>query len=333
MKIVFHIGMGKTGTSSIQKALEDSFDILAKQKVAYLGMWFDVIDPSFGQHYDGIQRFFNSTADEMKQYAENFYNSLSAKAQKDDIDTFIFSNEEIYAQVFQIIPFIQSLIELMDVSIIVYVRSPQSWLPSAHTQWGIKHKVMPGNIQPITVWARNYIGVYGGLMTWSEHFEEQLSVRLFSKQIDCVKDFAQTLNITLIAETQRILERGDDIDILMRGLYNDRFDEPVLPDEFNKAILQRPNFSTIDDMKNKCFNYDGIDEILLENSELFDFIKDRFGLDFIGANVERPKPIDDSSMHIKLLDYLMEISLNQARRLIELENQVEILTNKLIRND
>lgn len=51
MKIVFHIGMGKTGTSSIQAALSQNAGELRKQGALYLGMWFDRLDPS----YKGLQ--------------------------------------------------------------------------------------------------------------------------------------------------------------------------------------------------------------------------------------------------------------------------------------
>ena len=37
--LLFHIGMGKTGTSSIQYALDSSADRLAAKGVRYLGMW------------------------------------------------------------------------------------------------------------------------------------------------------------------------------------------------------------------------------------------------------------------------------------------------------
>ncbi len=46
MRIVFHIGMGKTGTTSIQHALKESADALARQNAAFLSMSLDEINPA-----------------------------------------------------------------------------------------------------------------------------------------------------------------------------------------------------------------------------------------------------------------------------------------------
>jgi len=46
-KLIVHIGMGKTGTTSIQRALRISTKELDSKGVKYLGMWFEFERDSF----------------------------------------------------------------------------------------------------------------------------------------------------------------------------------------------------------------------------------------------------------------------------------------------
>ena len=64
MRLILHVGMGKTGTSSIQKVLEANQAGLKAQKAHYLGMWFDFVDPRY-HGIQGVRDVFEQSPDEL----------------------------------------------------------------------------------------------------------------------------------------------------------------------------------------------------------------------------------------------------------------------------
>lgn len=75
MEIILHVGMGKTGTTSIQKVLAANATKLRSQGIEYLGMWFSFIDEAM-QGYIGQQQFYQSQPEEMASYAKSLLDRL-----------------------------------------------------------------------------------------------------------------------------------------------------------------------------------------------------------------------------------------------------------------
>mgnify|MGYP003672371703 CR=1 FL=1 len=196
MKLILHIGMGKTGTSSIQSALRTNTAALAEQKVHYLGMWFDMIDPAYHGH-SGLLDFLALDEAEMQSTAISFFNLMSEKAEANGADTFILSNEGIFGHVHRIKPFLEELRNHVDLSLVAYIRNPYKWLPSAFTQWGLFHKEQKGPLQTFRVRAATLIGQYAAAPVWIETYGDSLTVRLHDTSIDVVEDFCATCGITL----------------------------------------------------------------------------------------------------------------------------------------
>ncbi len=323
MRIIFHIGMGKTGTSSIQNALASNAETLAAQNACYLGMWFSVIDPGF-QGLVGQRNFLSSDADEMRDHADRFQRLLKQRAADEGIDTFILSYEGIFGSIARFAPFLDALRAQVPVSLIAYLRDPNSWLPSAYSQWGIRHKHRPGPIRPYAEQARNLIGQYEGIRQWVEKYSDILTVRDYEACDDVVTDFAQATGLRLETGTKRHLERGEPAELLLRALYNNRFADPVLPDRFNNTVIN-PNQGlapSVQEMAARCFDFDGTDEIVNEKRALFEFIRDRVGIDYLDSSFTPPGPPDQADLQRRLIDYLTEITLNQAQRLKRLERIV-----------
>lgn len=325
MKIIFHIGMGKTGTSSIQHALSENQAALASHKMRYLGMWFADLDVAY-RGFDGLKLFFDHAEAEPEAMAQRFHDHCAAIAAKSGVETFILSNEGLFGYVRTATPFMAALRDLMEISLILYVRDPRAWLPSAYTQWGVRHKEQGGNVQPFADRARVLIGQYGGVRLWHRSFKDQLIAREHAKGLDVVQDFAEVINVPLDPPKERVLERAEDAEILLRALFNDRYRDPVLPERFNRIIhnsATRPA-AEIDEMIARCFDMSALDDILAGAADDLGYLKEEVGLDFLSGREAPPAP-DRDAIRGRLTDYLVEIMMQQGLRLQKLERQVREL--------
>ncbi|SEJ97089.1 hypothetical protein SAMN05444007_1107 [Cribrihabitans marinus] len=324
MRIVFHIGMGKTGTTSIQHALANSTTALANQKSAYMGMWFDAIDPAYG----GLQGFsrFVGEADEKKILsAEVFHRYLVDRAEKEGIETYIFSNEGLFQAGPQLELFFSTLqAQGLSISFVVYLRDPRAWLPSAYTQWAIRHKTNEGPVQDFPTAARRLITQYQMIRFWRENFGTALKVKPFDSSLDVIQDFAGILGLDLPKSDTRRLERAEPADTLLRAMFNTRFQDKVLPDEFDRFVTNSSSAPppSLQDMAKRCFNHQAAEEIIAEKRELFEYIRDNIGFDFFD---EEPRPSnlpDDTELQRRVIDYLVEVTFDQAQRLKRLERLI-----------
>jgi hypothetical protein len=327
MRLLFHIGMGKTGTSSIQLALENGSDELAEQNARYLGMWFDWVDPSF-HGYAGEQKFFRLEAHAQADCAERFIAVLDDLRQRQGVTTFIMSNESLFGAGATMAPFFDRLAQRAEsLEFIAYLRDPRAWLPSAFSQWELRHKAHPGPIRPYGQSARELVGQYEGIRFWLENHAERLTVRPYESSGDVVRDFAETVGISLPPLETRFLERAEPADLLLRAMFNNRIPGPAWPDAFDSMVVDtsKARVPSLREMADTCFRHDGTDDIIAERRALFEYIRDKLGFDFLGGAAPEPRIPDEAELQRRVLDYLVEVTLDQARRL----NRLERLMNEL----
>lgn len=328
MKLVMHIGMGKTGTSSIQRALATDQQRLADQRVAYLGMWFDMIDPAY-TGLMGHRRFMTGDAEEMRRHARALQEFLARRATDEGIETFVFSNEAIFTSVNTMAPFVEALREGLDVQLVAYLRDPHAWLPSAYTQWGIRHKANEGPITPFAERARTLIQAYESIRGWVADFPDVLAVRRFETGTDVVADFSAAVGIRLDPPERRVLERDEPVETLLRAAFNSRYPGEVLPDRFNRVVINtdRTAVPTLRELADLSLGHDGIDDVVREKQDLFEFVRDALGLDLLGGGSASAgaESADVAVLQSRLVDFLLQITLDQARRIHRLEQAVEEL--------
>lgn len=326
MEIILHIGMGKTGTTSIQKALSDNADSLRAQGLDYLGMWFDIIDPKF-HGLVGMREFFSSSPEDMPGYAGRFVQRLQERQATSGTDRFLLSNEDIYGNHKNIAPFLTALRAQANVKLIAYARDPREWLPSAYNQWAIYHKVEPGPIKPYIEMARTHVKVYSGLSSWATLFGDIFTLRPFSKSVDVVADFAAVLGVEMAAPAVRSFEGVETSESLLRAIYNARFSNGVLPDRFDRAFrkLDFARSPSIAALVRDSFTYDQTDEIVAEQAALFAEIKDRLGLDLFSGPAPAQKTVDPEEMRHRVLEHVLQIVMQQADRITHLEQTVRRL--------
>jgi len=329
MKVVFHIGMGKTGTSSIQTALRQNQNVLQENNADYLGMWFDFIDPAFDR-IDGFHAFSQEPPDAQRVHADTLINVLREKGQ----DLYIHSNEGIFGLADRMKPFFSALVEKgVDLSLVAYMRPPHDWLPSAFTQWNIRHKQQTGPIQTFAERAPTLLGVYAAAQIWHTNFPDHFEARLYDKGIDVVSDFAGVVGLPIVPPKTRSLERTTDAETVLRALFNDRFENPVMPELFNNTVMMghRGLPRTLDDMIGRTLEFEGLDEIVADRADLFAYIKDEIGLDLRADTPigDSRKDINRDAIREKLMDYLIFITLEQSLQIRRLKKAVDEMKNDL----
>lgn len=323
MDVILHIGMGKTGTSSIQHALFSNPDALRAQNTLYLGMWFDMIDPAFGE-IPGQERFYHSSAAEMEGHAERFVAFLDRKQSEEGFDRFILSNEEIYGQIHQIAPFIAALKSRVNLRLVAYARDPREWLPSAYTQWSIFHKNYTGPVRSYGDLAKELVPVYSGFVQWGKLFRDILTIRPFVKSVNVVEDFCAALDLWMDIPAERSLERVDPSEGLLRAVYNTRLFENTLPSQFDTAFhgINLSQSPVIADMVAGSFDYQGTDALVAGFSHIFDYIRDHLGVDLLQGPSPQQKTVDVEDMRHRTLEHLLHIVMHQADQIRKLEQTV-----------
>jgi len=328
MRLVLHVGMGKTGTSSIQKALQANRAGLKAQKAHYLGMWFDFIDPRY-HGVQGMRDVFEQSPDELEKLAEAIVERMREIAERDGTDTFIFSNEDLYGRIQKLDPFLSVLKRHLDLKILLYVRDIHSWLPSAYAQWGIHHKVQPGPVKTFAEDAPRLVKAYRAIALWQERHGEYISFRKYDKSTDVVEDFAEAIGKTLEPAPARHLERGEPVELLLRAEFNNRFPDEVFPVKFNRAVVNThaapvPRLETTIE---NYLDYSTVDAVIAPDREILEQVSAGVGIDFLSGDNEAPPPrrVD---LEDRLLDYMVAIILNQAQRIQALENAVRNLKAK-----
>lgn len=323
MKLILHIGMGKTGTTAIQHALSVNDKALRSQNVLYLGMWFDIIDERFA----GLLKqrdFYSLPENQLRQHAEDFHDKLEAFAKAEGAKAFVMSNEGFSGNQKALIPFLDVLSDKgVQVMMIAYVRNPGRWLPSAYAQWALRDKVDPGPIVPYSKKARELVRWYQALITWKEAAGDALVVRHFDAVGDIVEDFSKVTGVQIPPARERVYERLEDSELLLRAVFNNRFDQRVLPSVFERSVLHRTSPAPdIEAILNDCFDYSETEAIISEQMDLFEAYKTRFDIDLLGDRSDTPQTPDLDTMRQRIFEYLLEFSLSQATRITRLEQRL-----------
>ncbi|WP_145962911.1 polysaccharide biosynthesis protein [Mangrovicoccus ximenensis] len=330
MEAIFHVGMGKTGTSSIQAVLDANEEHLARLGVQYLGLWFKILSPAF-QGYDGQDRFFASSPEEMQQHAVNYHAALKELADNTGNDRFIISNESIYGYPLQFSPFLAQLKTMCDVKVVIYARDPHSWLPSAYNQWALYHKTMPGKIPTYRDATKAMIATYSGLRAWAREHRDLVELRHFKRGMEVVSDFSDLLGLYLPPPEKNTLERKDPAENVLRAVFNGLHEGPVLPVEFDRVmaaldLTASPDLQTLSD---DLFDYSNTDDIIDGQSVLFDQIAEIYGTDIRKDARKAHKIPDVAELRNRMIEHLVTLSLSQAQRITELETSVSAMQRDL----
>jgi hypothetical protein len=204
MKITLHVGMGKTGTTSIQTFLEKNRQKLLDNKVFYTKNLDNI----------GIGGFSTDFADKIENLDEVIVH-LNQFLKKEGIEHFIWSLESLFTSKKETIKRIKNGLSYSSIEIIIFVRRQDHWFESAFYQWGWKHKTYTGTyLIEFDEFFRTKIQLgnyYNWIRNWDDLFgKENIKIQPLEKEqipnglIDCFCSLAQ-LDTTKL-DTEEIVE-------------------------------------------------------------------------------------------------------------------------------
>jgi len=339
--LVFHIGAGKTGTSSIQHTLLDQRAELTRRGYWYLGLMLEhATNVRFPWQQTLASEVFHSMdADTASAQLTEVLKSVVSDARREGIHTLIWSNESFFRRNGKTHG---ALAELqrdgVGVFIIAYVRRHDAWARSAYVQWGIKHKTYTGPVQPFSLWIGSRYPSFGAdLLRLKQTFPGGVAVRNLDGIGDAVTDFLEQVGLDPSGITQvRANETPTGVELVMRALFNNTFQGEVLPVVFERSVGNATDFSTpvsnyfnqlmpseadLEMVKQQCADDRRIlDDLLMEQGQL--------PIETAPLSM-RPISLDREA----LIKSLCEIVMKQSTRLIKLEKQVTELNKVLFPTD
>ena len=330
-RFIFHIGAGKTGTSSIQFTLRESLDRLAAAGVWYLGL---MLEHAPVKHYPwqvfgGPDAFHQLTEEEGARQLKTVLDDTIARARAAKVHTLIWSSESFFDRSSKTVAPLKGLIaDGVDVQVMAYVRRHDAWVRSAYSQWALKHKTNVGPLMPFAEWIKRRPPLFAPTLgRFADDFPGRLRVRNFDAADDVVVDFlAQVdlagMNLRIVTENTT----PDDTEMLMRALFNDGIREKALPMLFNRVVGRHTAFDQrpADVLAALVPDEEQLAQVLADASD------DRAAVDAVLQAQGQP-PIDDSPLAPKpirvdesrLVFALARLAVLQMRRIDNLENRLK----------
>ena len=244
VRLIFHIGAGKTGTSSIQATLRTNREALLDAGYAYLGLMWEhapvIVQP--WQTFGGHDRFLSLPAESAVPQFREVLQATVDHARTHGLHTLIWSSESFFDRYENVLaPLAEIRAQGVDLEVLAYLRNHGNWSRSAYLQWGIKHKTMAGPVLPFREWAERRRPVFGPtLRRYAEALPGTLRVRNFDAAADVVEDFCHAIGMPLDLLAQRSRENAspDDTELVMRALFNSGVRAPMFPMVFDRQVGQ-----------------------------------------------------------------------------------------------
>lgn len=240
-RLVIHAGLGKSGSSAIQKYCRDHAKELRAERTHYLGMFFERGDPhplDFGSHEALLDALENDPGIE-----DRLVTLLTAKiGSRPALDTFVWSQIALATHGDLLGRVIARIAAWCDAEVILYFRHQATWLVSAYLQWGVKHKTELGPILSFAEWiphaasrGSDYRAVVG---QWAAAIgRERLHLRSYDHADDVVADFVATARLgTAVPPATRHYETPDDTLMRLFRLYQGQHDDPAEPGALQRAL-------------------------------------------------------------------------------------------------
>lgn len=241
MKIIFHIGAGKTGTSSIQGTFFNSAEDLKKSGFFYLGLMLEYAPAKLfeWQKASATKEFLALNNEEAQAQVEKVLEDSMEMLKNEGIHTLIWSNEWFFGRHASVLNPMQRLKKKgHDVKIVAYVRRHDAWAKSAYNQWGIKHKTYQGNIIPFNEYIKKRPVLFAGAFKpWDNSFGEDFVLRNFDQVDDVVQDFAEVIGVDKsVLIPDRVNETPGNEELILRAIFNDKRDKDVMPAAFERLF-------------------------------------------------------------------------------------------------
>jgi hypothetical protein len=334
MKISIHVGMGKTGSTSIQTFLEKNHEALLQKKIFYSKNLDNI----------GIKNLAINRLDNFENLPE-IINHLNHFLKENKIQHFIWSLESLFTTNKEIIQTLKKLLIFTEIEIIVFVRRQDHWYQSAFYQWGWKHKTYHGSylidfekfyssrihlgnyIQWIDNWAESF-GVENIIVQPMEN--QQMPKGLILTFCELIKLETSNLITDEIIAYQNL---GHYYNLII-GICNSACEGPILNEGLINMLATSSKKSTLNEKyKNHRLisplkQVEIIEHYKEVNKEIaLKYLKRQSGILFFEPipNIdENWKPFEDLNLN-NTLPILFEIILSQNNELSTIRNRIQAL--------
>jgi hypothetical protein len=240
-RFIFHIGAGKTGTSSVQETLRLNREGVKVAGTAYFGLMLEFAPEQrySWQKAAGSKEFLALEGAEATEQVIDVLRRSIDRVRAEGCRQAIWSNEWFFGRHAQVMPAMEALAaDGIEVWVVAYVRRHDAWARSAYVQWGIKHKTYKGPLMPFERYRRIRPARFGtALQPWSEGSQWKFILRNMDSVGDVVSDFLTLCGVSNESlETVRTNESPGSEELLLRALFNSRAKGEVLPNAFDSLF-------------------------------------------------------------------------------------------------
>lgn len=234
-KLILHVGMGKTGSSSIQKTLRMAGPQLESVGIKYVGLMLEHIPrtPRYDwQKAGGWPILIKLDHDTATEQLINVLKQADVTLPQ-TIDTFVWSNESLFEGGAIVHDALEAVRGLFDIDLVGYIRRPDSWITSAYLQWGIKHKSYVGPLKSFRDWSDDRLySVVDNIESW-EPYGDNVHFFNFDAIDDVTRHFLELYlpHVEKEVVSSRENETPPPVGMALFAYYNSLFDEQVLPSE------------------------------------------------------------------------------------------------------
>ena len=144
IKFIVHVGIGKTGTSSIQYYLNQVAD--SSDEFLFTGYLFERLQHKQfeWQRVSGTPMFALVPKEQLRRELTSVLQACIDEAKSKGLKTIVWSNEALCDMAW--LPSMLQQLWPGELTTICFVREPASYSISAYYQWGIKHKIYAGEV-------------------------------------------------------------------------------------------------------------------------------------------------------------------------------------------
>ena len=235
-RLIFHIGAGKTGTSSIQASLNEARQQLNEEGYDYWGLMLEFAPVILyqWQKASASKEFLSLDPQTATEQVTNVLSQSISSAQASGIHT----AEWFFGRHSSVIPALKALEEAgVEIQTVAYVRRHDAWAKSAYVQWGLKHKTYRGPLIPFKDYIKKRpVAFAGTLRPWLEAFPDTFLLRNFDEAGNVVDDFRTTLGITAELPDVRTNESPSPEELFFRSLYNNTVRDEAPPVNFDRLF-------------------------------------------------------------------------------------------------
>lgn len=331
-RLVIHAGLGKSGSSAIQKYCREQGAALRNSDASYLGMYLE--------RGEATQHDFTSADDLARALTDDpniedrLVSLITLRMQaRPAIRTFIWSHIELAMHADLLSRVAARLAPVCSVEIILYFRHQASWLVSAYLQWGVKHKSTPGPIRTFGDWlpeAKSHGADYRHVIeSWQQAVgPERLHIRSYDQTPDVVSDFLVTAGLPApdgTAEANWHYRTPDPTIMTLYRLFQGQNDGTALPGTLQRLLatngVERKRYRDVDPASTLP-SVEGWRDFVAAFERENAALTNDFGL-ILTPPTRAPEPDPKHAAPAAIVPALLDLIISMDRRITTLERRLK----------